>query len=128
MDNQKKLGIWMDHASAHLTEFDGANSETTTIHDAFTHEDKVYGLERSEKHENLKEQHFHKDYYKKIEEAIRNYDEVVLFGPTEAKNELHNLLKADHHFANIKIDVETTDKMNEHQRHAFVKNYFSKEK
>jgi stalled ribosome rescue protein Dom34 len=39
-----------------------------------------------------KEQHEQSDYYKKIGEAIKNYQEVLLFGPTNAKTELLNLL------------------------------------
>ena len=60
-------------------------------------------------------------------DAIKNYDEVLIFGPTHAKEELVNLLKADRHFENIKIDVKHADKMTENQQHAFVKDYFIKE-
>jgi len=34
------------------------------------------------------------------------YQEVVLFGPTDAKNELSNMVKTDHLFDEIKIEVE----------------------
>ena len=42
---------------------------------------------------------------------ILNYDHVLLFGPTNAKSELHNFLNKDLHFKDIQIDVKTTDKM-----------------
>ena len=71
-----------------------------------------------------KEQHQQSSYYKKLRDAIKNYQEVVLFGPTDAKNELLNLLKADHLFENIKIEVKHYDKMTENQMHAFVREYF----
>ena len=35
-----------------------------------------------------KEQHEQSDYYKKLGETIKNYTEVLLFGPTDAKVEL----------------------------------------
>ena len=73
-----------------------------------------------------KEQHEQSEYYKEIATVIRNYDDVILFGPTDAKVELVNILKADHHFVNIKIEVKETDKMTENQEHAFVSEYFSK--
>ena len=73
-----------------------------------------------------KEQHKQSEYYKQLGEAIKNYEEVILFGPTEAKVELYNVLRADHQFAKIRIEVEQTDKMTENQEHAFVKAYFSK--
>jgi stalled ribosome rescue protein Dom34 len=72
----------------------------------------------------IKEQHLHSSYYKKLSDAIKNYQEVVLFGPTEAKEELLNLLKNDHLFENIKISIKNTDKMTEYQMHTFVKEYF----
>jgi len=53
-------------------------------------------------------------------------DSVFLFGPTDAKVELFNILEADHRFAKIKIEVKHADKMTENQQHAFVKKFFSK--
>ena len=58
---------------------------------------------------------------------VKNYDEVILFGPTDAKVELFNILKADQHFDKIKIDIKQADKMTENQQHAFVKDHFSKQ-
>ena len=66
------------------------------------------------------------EFYKKLGEVIRKYEEVILFGPTNAKVELYNLLKADHLFSKVKIEVQQTDKMTENQQHAFVKHHFSK--
>lgn len=123
----KNLGIWMDHASANLMEYTKDDPmETQTIVSAFTHDAKEGTLVKSENGMHNKEQHQQSDFYKKLGNAIKNYDAVVLFGPTSAKAELHNLLKADHHFDNIKIEVQQTDKMTEHQQHAYVKEYFSK--
>ena len=50
----------------------------------------------------------------------------MLFGPTNAKTELLNLLKADHHFDKINIETKQADKMTENQQHAFVREYFFK--
>ena len=36
-----------------------------------------------------------------------------------------NVLRTDHRFAKIKIEMKQTDKMTENQQHAFVKEYFS---
>lgn len=49
---------------------------------------------------------------------------VVLFGPTDAKVALYNILKADHRFAKIKIEIKPADKMTENQQDTFVKIYF----
>ena len=73
-----------------------------------------------------KEQMDQASYYKKISDIIRSYPEVILFGPTDAKLELLNLLKADHLFENIKIEVLNSDKMTAKQMHDFVREHFKK--
>ena len=126
MTKPKKLGIWMDHANAHLMEFTSDPMVTTTLSSDFTHQDKENSLGRSENQMHNREQHLHLEYYKKLGEIIRNYTDVILFGPTDAKTELHNLLKENHLFSQVNIEVKNTDKMTENQQHAFVRDYFSK--
>ena len=126
MTTAKNLGIWMDHSSAHLMEFTTDPIETKTIESKFTHQVKLESLNRSEHIMHNKEQHQQSEYYKKLGEIIKNYEGVILFGPTEAKVELFNILKTDHHFKKIKIEVKQADKMTENQQHAFVREYFSK--
>jgi stalled ribosome rescue protein Dom34 len=126
MKTVKKLGIWMDHSSAHLTEFPSSPIETTIIRSNFTHEDKENSLVRGEDFMHTKEQHRHSEYYNKLGDVINNYDEVILFGPTEAKSELLNILRSNPLFAKIKIDMKQTDKMTESQQQTFVKDYFTK--
>jgi len=115
----------MDHSSAHFMEFSREPVDTQTVESALTYAVKVNTLGRSEHSMHNKEQHLQSEFYKKLEEVIKNYDEVILFGPTNAKSELMNLLKKDHLFANIKIDSKQTDKMTDNQQMAFVKKYFS---
>jgi len=92
----------------------------------FTQKEKELSLEKNEKFMHNKEQQLQSSYYKKLSDVIKKYQEVVLFGPTDAKNELLNLLKVDHLFANIKIEVKDTDKMSAIKMHDFVKEYFKK--
>ena len=125
MITSKRVGIWMDHSSANVMEFTSEPIETTTVDSSFTHEQKEQSLRQSEKGMHNKEQHEEAAYYKNLGEVIKGYDEVILFGPTDAKVELFNLLRKDHHFENIKIDIIQTDKMTENQQHVFVKNHFS---
>lgn len=115
----------MDHANAHVMEFTTDPIETNVIMSLFTHEAKEQSLGKSENLMHNKEQHQQSEYYKKLGETIKNYDEVILFGPTNAKVELLNVLRADHAFEKIKIEVKQTDKMTENQEHAFVREYFS---
>lgn len=122
----KKIGIWMDHSNANLMELTTAPIQTKTIASEFTHEEKEVTLEKGEKSMHHKEQHLQAAYYKKLSTLILGYDEVLIFGPTTAKDELLNTMKANHLFEKIKIEVKQADKMTENQQHAFVQNYFSK--
>lgn len=126
MVTAKKLGIWMDHASAHLMEFTADPVETKTIESAFTHQVKEDTIKKSESLMDHKGQHEEAAYYKELGAVIENYDEVLLFGPTDAKTELFNILKADTHYNKVKIDTAAADKMTENEQHAFVKEHFSK--
>jgi hypothetical protein len=105
MKTERKIGIWMDHQSAHLMELTTDTIETKVIESNTTHAEK--------------------EYFHTLGDTIKQYDSVLLFGPTDAKTELFNLLTADHLFAKIKIDVRQSDKMTENQEHAFVKDFFA---
>ncbi len=123
-----KLGIWMDHSNANLIKF--TNNPVETIHVDDRHVEKensthISSENTSESNNHNKEQQHQHSFYTKLGDVIKEYDEVVLFGPTEAKLELYNILKADHHFDKIKIETQTAVKMTENQQHAFVKEYFS---
>lgn len=126
MTSTKKLGIWMDHSNAHLMEYTPDPIETKIIASKFTHEEKEHSLGLNENLMHNKEQHQQSDYYKKLGEAIINYSDVILFGPTDAKVELLNTLRADHRFEKINIEVQQADKMTENQQHAFVRDHFTK--
>ena len=125
MTAPKKLGIWMDHSSAHLMEFTTDPIKTEVIASKFTSQEKEHSLTKGENLMHNKEQQQQGAFYKKLGEAIIGYDEVLLFGPTSAKAELLNTLREDHHFDKTKIDVLQADKMTENQQHAFVKDHFS---
>lgn len=125
MTTVKKLGIWMDHASAHVMEFADPIVTNIVISES-THEEKEKTLQKGESMMHNKNQQQQAEYYKSLGETIKNYDDVLLFGPTDAKVELLNILKADLSFSKIKIEIRQTDKMTENQEHAFVREYFSK--
>lgn len=127
MKATKYLGIWMDNSTAHIIEFGQETVETEVINSKFTHEEREQSLSKGENRMHNKEQQLQAEYYKELGELIKNYEEVILFGPTNAKVELMNILKEDHHFDNIKIEVKSADKMTDNQQVAFVKDHFSKQ-
>lgn len=124
MKKDRHLGIWMDHSNAFLMELIDDKIITNNLLSEAAKPEKNFNPFKGEKLINKKEQHLQSGYYKKLSESIRGFQEVVLFGPTDAKNELLNLLKSDHLFDNIKIDAVQSDKMTENQMHTFVREYF----
>ena len=116
----------MDHATAHLIEFSDVVKATATISLDFDNQDKDETLQRSESEMHNKQQQRQNIYYKKLATVIKDFAEVVLFGPTNAKSELFNSLRENHLFDSIKIEVINADKMTDKQQHEFVRNYFKK--
>lgn len=125
MSIEKKLAIWMDHASAHIIDYPLDASQKNTVTSVFTPEEKKESLEKSEHIMHNKEKREHAEYYKELSNIILLYDKVLLFGPTHAKSELLNFLKADHKFDKIDIKVRAAEKMTDHEVRAYVKEYFT---
>jgi stalled ribosome rescue protein Dom34 len=123
IESNKCLGIWMDHSVANLIDL-SAGLNKHSISSDFTFETKEEALSRSEFTMHNKQEQMQTAYYKKISDEIVKYNHVLLFGPTNAKTELHNYLNKDLHFKDIQIDIESGDKMTEKQQFAFVKKYF----
>lgn len=124
METKKQIGIWMDHSIAHVLEPKDNTIITSNIESEFTHEQRQHALGKNENLMHNKEHQMQSKYYKTIADTIKGHTEVLLFGPTTAKEELSNILKADHHFTDVKIEVMHADKMTENQQHAFVKKHF----
>ena len=122
MTDKKYLGIWMDHSVAHFVEYTKHSTPIDNEDVTLTQEEKNTG--GSENTIQNKENQKQGEFYKKLADEIKNYDEVLLFGPTNAKAELHNILKEDHHFDNIKISAESADHLSHNQQVAFVKAHF----
>ena len=126
MKDIKQAGIWMDHSNAFLLELADDRIETNRVVSELSNPEAEFNFYKGEKLIHKKEQHLQLSYYRKLGEVIKKYNEVVLFGPTDAKIELLNLIKTDHLFEDIKIEVINSDKMTESQMQTFVKEYFKK--
>ena len=114
----------MDHDHAYLIEYSIENREAQAVPHKFTHGS-------SEKHSTHGEVHLHhsqerhlSEYFKQLAEVVKTYDDVLLFGPTNAKKEFFHALKGNKLFGHVTVRVEDADKMSENQRIAFVKEFF----
>ncbi|HZK98008.1 MAG TPA: hypothetical protein VFC67_27650 [Prolixibacteraceae bacterium] len=124
MKTKKQLGIWMDHSTANLIGLNADSTENRTILAQVGEQDEALNS-RDETLIQNKEQNELTDFFSRLSDVIINYDEVLLFGPTNAKTELVNIFNADHRFDEVKIEVKTADKMTENQQQAFVKEHFN---
>jgi hypothetical protein len=124
MGDNKLAGIWMDHSIAFVMELINDTIVTNSVVTELSNPEAEFNFYKGEKLINKKKNHLQLSYYKKLGDIIKKYQEVVLFGPTDAKSELLNLLKTDHLFENIKIEVKNTDKMTKMQMQTFVREYF----
>jgi stalled ribosome rescue protein Dom34 len=124
MKDTKRMGIWMDHSNAILMDLTKDTIAEKNVISDFMHQERAENMHKSEKLINNKERQQQSEYYKILGNSIKKYKDVVLFGPTDAKDELLELLKSDVKFKNIKIESKHADNMTENQMHDFVKAYF----
>lgn len=125
MKKIKQLGVCMDHTHAFLMELENNMIISRNIISGWKDTDEIdnNGSHLTGFH-NPEKKHLQARYYSEISDIIRHYQQVVLFGPTDAKNELHNLLKDNHLFEDIKIVLVNTDKMTDTEMHTFMKEYY----
>lgn len=120
MQNSKKLAVYLDHSHATLFNYGISAIEFRTIESEFNPQNN-----KGEHQVHNKEQHLLHKYYENIGNAILDFNQVLLFGPTDAKTELFNYLSDIPKFGKIDVKVKTADKLSENQKLAFVDNYFS---
>ena len=125
MENFKQLGIYMDHTHAFLMELENGMIISRNILSGWKETDSIdkedghfIGFHSAEK------KFLQAIYYKEISDIIRHYEQVVIFGPTDAKKELFNLLNDNYHFNKIKIDIVNTEKMTDAEMHKYMIAYY----
>lgn len=115
--------VYMDHSSAKMMEFINDVVETETIDSEFNHQQKTQALYKGESLMHHKENQLQLSYYHSIMDKLKMSDNILLFGSTTAKMELHNLIKEDSNFKNSKVECKQTDKLTDNQQRAFVQDY-----
>ena len=86
MKATRQLGIWMDHSMAYLMELSNGTIVSNTVESKPELQGDEQIVYKDESHMLKKMQRQLSAYYKKLSDVILDYEEVVLFGPTEAKN------------------------------------------
>lgn len=125
MIRSKKLGVCIDDGGPHVIEY--ATGIVKKIHLApLASTSKVEGdvFKKSESFSYDIEAEQQTHYFEKLKSVITRYDKLLLFGPTNLKVDLYNLLRADNRFAKTSIEIKQTATMTDGQQHDFVKDYF----
>lgn len=134
---KKQTGIWLDSKEANFIElvdgemvgfrkFDSGwqrGNAKGGAHGGRRQGGTVAGA--SEKTVANRRQNEEREYLEKVLQKLGEADEVVIFGPGEAKDHLASFIKT--HPSSFKSDlmaVLTADKMTKNQKVAYVKNFF----
>ncbi len=123
MKVDEKLGIWMDHAQAHLIAFSAHKTDIRTLFRTLPLADS-HAQNQSEKHIHNKKRQLQEAFYRQIWDIAKQYDEVLLFGPTDAKTEFFNGIRSDHANNGVKITLRSVGKMTPDEMHDYVYKYF----
>ncbi|MHC4479932.1 MAG: hypothetical protein ACYS8K_03110 [Planctomycetota bacterium] len=130
------LGVWLDHREAYLlwvsedgqAELQHARADypekAERVERAMSGRQGVYGglAPHAELHE--KQRRAAVQFYEKIFRAIRKAENVYIFGPGQARKELHKRLREHKDFNGHIRAVESAEKMSEPQMAARVRSFF----
>lgn len=138
---KKKIGIWMDHSTAQLMEYGRSANEIQTIHSEYVSHPRTKGMgsdtttfsssgfhvSNNEYKKNKIKQQKYGEYYDKLEHLLLGYEDILLLGATNAKEEFFNRIKDKPTFKNKKIYIHTTDHLTPNQLAALINKEFFKE-
>lgn len=136
---KKQTGIWLDLRNAWIInlpiEHDGeivVDHITSEIEESAavggTRSRTPWGPQGGDNQRSIEERRHHeeKHYFTSILRHVQpGTEEVVIFGPSEAKHGLNNLFASQHVHPQI-VGVEAADHMTQHQMTAWVRNYFGR--
>jgi hypothetical protein len=134
MNMSGKAGVWIDHRGSVIVALTDDGEHTTRIaskvekHLARGGDSPLRGSYESRQvpRDDSRQRALTGElnvYYDSVIAALRNYDSVLLFGPGEAKGELHKRLVKSKLKARVEA-VETADKMTDPQIVAKVREHF----
>ncbi len=125
----------MDHAQAWIIDYETWNKEIiqseATGHQRFDGEgsDGIrlgnYRSSNNEDHKHNREQNLMRHYYKAIAEKLKNYEEILITGPTQAASEFRNFYAENHLLQGKKITIEKSDYVSENELLSKIKNHFN---
>ena len=141
MENRsfKQIGVWMDHSKAMIVGHE--NGSATLLESVDSPYERIVrepgegddrtrfkgNSEHSSNNEYRKNnisQNELNEYFKMLEGKVRMYDDILLFGPSTAKEQFRNRLRENKSFDGKWLSVQPADKMTENQLLAFVRDFY----
>jgi stalled ribosome rescue protein Dom34 len=126
MDTKDDFDKWIDRSIARLMKLTNSPVYSDTSDLQPDPENKKHNTDKNEDLMQEWERDQLKGYFERLRKAIDNYEEYILHGPSDVKNELINLIRGNYHIENIKIEVKPSDKKTRIHQHVFEKELYCK--
>ncbi len=130
-----KIGIWLDFRTANIITLKETGADNKIIQSNVDTSKPKGGSSSSlrwgstdtisEKHYLERRKNEEKAYYEEIMDAVKEADELFVFGPAEAKNGLLKAIKSNKNFKPVVKGIEAADSMTENQKIAKVRTFFT---
>ena len=122
----RMVGVWIDHKKAVIVSASEEHVTTTTLESDVPAHPHFGGQQDGGGEKKYEERHTeHLDrYYDEVVRQLTDADELLIFGPGEAKLELKERLRRSKAHSERNIGIETTDKLTDPQIVAKVKEHF----
>lgn len=136
MKNKKQIGIWLDYREAFVVELREEDAPVIQhlrsgiepgVYKGGVRSKTPYGPQVGPNEQRFEEKRHHheKAYFEKLIDAIDpEADQLIIFGPAEAKFGLQNAIEAIKHYRPQVMSVFPAEAMSENQIVARVKEFF----
>ncbi len=121
----KSIAVWLDHSKAKIISVDGDHFKVTTIHSPYNRHIRIrgkgndtsiyqhlFGGNRESVKHHRKENEL-EEYFSALEKKADGCSDILIMGPTNAKDQFKNHLLKNKHFAQTNILVKKTDYITE---------------
>lgn len=134
---KKLIGIWLDTKKAVLISLTDGSKNVKTIESEIESRERLSGEKRRfgrfglqylnpEKHKKYRLKKQINLYMKNIINELNKFEQIVLFGPSEMKNNLKKELMKNHTLSDKIAGVESAEAMTENQMVAWVRDYYTR--
>lgn len=138
----KQIGLWIDHNKAHIIGYENGNVEILeTVESPVEARKRQDGegndstrftpnnnhTSNNEHRKNNISQNELKEYFKILESKLQPFDDILIFGPGTAREQIKNWLREIKSFDNKWLSVQKSDKLTDNQLLAFVRDFYKNE-